>query len=89
MPVAVVVLSEAAENVPREDISASLQTTLETANAKAESHERISNMVIVGDEWTIENNLLTPTLKLKRDKLEAKYGDLIGQGFSAAIVWER
>ena len=46
-------------------------------------------MFIVGGQWTIENDLLTPTLKLKRDKLEAKYGDLIGQRFSEAIAWER
>ncbi len=88
-PVAVVVLSETARHVPKEDIRASLQTTLEAVNAKAESHERILNMVIVVDEWTTENDLLTPTLKLKRDKLEAKYGELIDQKFSDAIVWER
>ena len=87
-PVAIVVLSETAQHVPREDIRASLQTTLEAVNAKVESHERISNLVIVNDEWTTENDLLTPTLKLKRDKLEAKYGELIGQKFSDTIAWE-
>ena len=88
-PVAVVVLSETAQQVPKEDVRTSLQTSLEAVNAKAESHERMSNMLVVDDEWTIENDLLTPTLKLKRDKLEAKYGELIDQRFSDTIVWER
>ena len=87
-PIAVVVLSEAAQYIPKEDIKTSLQTTLDKVNARLESHERMSNIVIVDDEWTIENDLLTPTLKLKRNILEKKYSQLIGQKFSEAIVWE-
>jgi long-subunit acyl-CoA synthetase (AMP-forming) len=87
-PIAVVVLSEAAQYIPKEDIKTSLQTTLDKVNARLESHERMSNIVIVDDEWTIENDLLTPTLKLKRNILEKKYSRLIGQKFSEAIVWE-
>ena len=87
-PVAVVVLSEAAQYIPKEDIKTSLQTTLGKVNDRLESHEKMSNIVIVDDEWTIENELLTPTLKLKRNILEKKYSQLIGQNFSEAIVWE-
>ncbi len=42
----------------------------------------------VNDEWTIENDLLTPTLKVKRNKLEDKYKELISRQFSAQIAWE-
>jgi long-subunit acyl-CoA synthetase (AMP-forming) len=87
-PLAVVVLSEAARKSPREVIRSSLQTTLNKVNARMESHERLSNIVIVNDEWTIENELLTPTLKLKRNELEDKYEQLINQQFSEQIVWE-
>jgi len=87
-PLAVVVLSETAQKQPREDIKSSLQTTLNKVNAKVESHERMSNIVIVNDEWTIENELLTPTMKLKRNELEDKYKPLINQQFSEQIVWE-
>ena len=87
-PLAVVVLSEAAQYVAKEDIKSSLQTTLDKVNSKVESHERLSNIVIVNDEWTIENELLTPTLKLKRNKLEDKYSELISQSFSEPVAWE-
>ena len=87
-PIAVVVLSEAAQFEPKEDIKGSLRATLDKVNARIESHERMSNIVIVNDEWTIENDLLTPTLKLKRSKLEDKYSQLISQQFSEQIVWE-
>ena len=87
-PLAVVVLSETAKYIPQEDIKSSLRTTLDKVNARVESHERLSNIVIVNDEWTIENDLLTPTLKLKRNKLEDKYKNLISQRFSEQIVWE-
>jgi long-subunit acyl-CoA synthetase (AMP-forming) len=87
-PLAVIVLSETARNMPKEDIESSLQSTLNKVNSKLESHERLSNIVIVNDEWTIENELLTPTLKLKRNQLEDKYKQLISQQFSEQIVWE-
>jgi long-chain acyl-CoA synthetase len=88
-PIAVVVLSEAAIYIPHGDLRKSFKATLESINATLESHEKMSNIVIVKDEWTTENNLLTPTLKVKRDKLEEKYGPVIGQNFSESVVWEK
>ena len=88
-PLAVVVLSETAKYISKEDIRASLEETLDKVNAALESHEKMSNIVIVDDEWTIENELLTPTLKLKRGDLEDKYKRLIGQKFPEKIAWER
>ncbi len=87
-PVAVVVLSEAARHLPRENIEKSLGQTLADTNAHLESHERLSNVLVVGDEWTTENGLLTPTLKVKRDQLEARYQSVISRTFSAPISWE-
>ncbi len=87
-PIAVVVLTEAARTMPNSDVVKSFRETLESVNSTLESHERMSNIVIVNDEWTTESGLLTPTLKVKRDKLEDKYGTLISQPFSQPVVWE-
>ena len=87
-PIAIVVLSEAAQGLPRESVEFSLRATLIDVNNHLESHERMSNIVVVADEWTTENDLLTPTLKVKRDKLEEKYGALISRNFTSAVAWE-
>lgn len=87
-PIAVVVLSETAKYIPKDDIRTSLRTTLDKVNDRLETHEKLSNIVIVDDEWTIENELLTPTMKLKRNELEEKYKDLIRRQFSEAVAWE-
>jgi len=87
-PIAVVVLAQGANSQTEEGIRSSFKATLEAVNITLESHEKMSNIVIVKDEWTTENDLLTPTLKLKRDKLEDKYGPVISQPLSQAISWE-
>jgi long-subunit acyl-CoA synthetase (AMP-forming) len=87
-PVAIVVLSEAAQHLPKETIDESLETTLTDTNNHLESHERLSNMLIVNDEWTTENGLLTPTLKVKREQLEARFLSAVDRKFSSPIAWE-
>ena len=81
-------LSETAKYISKVDIRASLEETLDKVNAALESHEKMSNIVIVADEWAIENELLTPTLKLKRSDLEDKYKQLLSQIFPEKIAWE-
>lgn len=85
-PVAVVVPSRAAMEMSREDVDDSLEATLHTVNRMLESHEKLSTLFVVDDPWTVENELLTPTMKIKRDKLEARYADLIRQE-GGTIVW--
>ena len=82
-PVAVVVPSATAG---RDEVDDSLKSTLREVNAMLESHERLSTIFVVKDTWTIENGLLTPTLKIKREKLEARYTELIREG-GATIIW--
>lgn len=40
-------------------------------------YARIDGVVRIGEAWTVENGLLTPTLKPKRNKIEARYKDQI------------
>ena len=87
-PIALVVLSEAARNLPRENVETSLEATLGETNKHLESHERLSNMLVVSDEWTSENELLTPTLKVKREQLEGHYSAAIDLEFRRPIAWE-
>jgi long-subunit acyl-CoA synthetase (AMP-forming) len=87
-PVALVALSEAARHLPKNDVEKSVQATLLDVNEQLESHERLGRVIIVNDEWTTENGLLTPTLKVKRDVLEQRYRPLLDEQHAAFVVWE-
>ena len=39
-----------------------------------DKHERLRQLVVVKDNWAVENGFLTPTLKIKRDVIESTYG---------------
>ena len=72
-PIALVILSDRGREKTKEDLISSLEKTLEVVNPKLEKHEKIHNIIIVKEEWTIENNLLTPTMKIKRNAIEKIY----------------
>ena len=72
-PIALITLSEYGKSRPVEDVYASLETTLNIVNPKFESHERLKKIVVLDKEWTIENNLLTPSMKIKRNEVERLY----------------
>ncbi len=85
-PVAVIVPSAAAMEMSREDVTSSLKATLHEVNDMLESHEKLSTLFVVDDPWTIENDLLTPTMKFKRDKLEERYAEMIREE-TGTVAW--
>lgn len=87
-PVAVVIPTAAAREMPCEDVDSSLEATLHAVNDMLESHEQLSTLYVIDDPWTVENELLTPTMKIKRDKLEARYADVIRQEGGAIVRCE-
>ncbi|WP_440888638.1 AMP-binding protein [Vibrio sp. WZ-1] len=58
-------------------------------NKELESHEQIKGVLMIQDPWSIENGILTPTLKIKRHALEQKYHE-IGHNWPKGemVVWE-
>lgn len=86
-PIALLVLSEDARAKDKQEISASLLATLESVNAKLDSHERINNMLVLVEEWSIENDLLTPTLKVKRHVIEERFKEVILAKHTDKVVW--
>jgi len=47
--------------------------------AKLAGYERISNVLLENEPWSIENDLLTPTFKIKRNAMCKKYKEPILQ----------
>jgi len=52
------------------------QEEIDTFNAKFGNWERIKRFEITPEAWSIENEQLTPTLKLKRKNIKARYQGL-------------
>ena len=72
-PYALVVLSKSArDEVARspETVTKALAALREEINTSLDHHEHLQTIVVASEPWTIENGLLTPTMKLKRGAIE-------------------
>ncbi len=76
-PVAVLVLAPESRGQDWAGLKAELLENLETINAKLEPHERLSHLFVTDDEWSPDNGLVTPTMKVRRDAVEARYLPLL------------
>ena len=54
-----------------------MRKVLDVFNKNLAPHEQIKQFRLVVDEWTPNNGLLSPTLKLRRGPLMDKYKDII------------
>ena len=72
-PFALVVLSEIGQSKEKRAVESELKDVLAIVNKDAMKHEQIKKVIVVKEEWTNANQLLTPTLKMKRTALSEKY----------------
>jgi len=72
-PFVLVGLSETGKAMPAVHVTELLTKTLGDYNRGAMEYQKIKKVIIIKEEWTNENGLLTPTLKMKRNALSAKY----------------
>jgi long-chain acyl-CoA synthetase len=74
--VMVAVLTAEAQQKGEDEVHASIVETVHSVNDKLEKHARIGAVILTREPWTIENEVLTPTLKIKRDNVEQKFGEI-------------
>ena len=77
-PLGIVMLSaEAAAQATdagyRSKLEASLQQHLKQINVGLDPHEQLQCIVVVTTPWTVDNDLITPTFKVKRNRIEDVY----------------
>jgi long-chain acyl-CoA synthetase len=68
-----------------ERVIARYQREVEEHNQKFGKWERVKTFEITPEEWTIQAEHLTPTLKLKRRNIKARYQDLYNKIYGAKI----
>ena len=59
------------------DLINAIQKDIDIYNEKFGQWEKIKTFKLTPEAWTIENGLLTPTMKLKRKAIQSKYQHLI------------
>ncbi|MCJ8318722.1 MAG: AMP-binding protein [Colwellia sp.] len=88
-PIALIVLNETlARNRKDAEITKGLYQTLLTVNNQLESHQKLDLLLICKDTWSIDNDLLTPTMKIKRNVIEEKYNNTLTMKLSGEVIWE-
>lgn len=89
-PIALVVVSELGKAKSKEELAKSLLGTVDELNPKLENFEKIAKVIIMEEDWSVDNGLLTPTLKVKRNRVEGIHMDRYGQWFASPdkVVYE-
>ncbi len=59
----------------KKSVEQTILDQLTEVNTTVSKHERIGAIIVTSEPWTIENGVLTPTLKIRRDEVEARYGE--------------
>ena len=93
-PIGLAMLNEAAAKKSadpsgRIELEASLTEHLTALNVTLDPHERLGCLVLMIEAWTVDNDLVTPTFKVKRNRIEdvfaMQYENWVGVG--KQVVW--
>lgn len=89
-PVVIVTLSELAQAKSRDELNKAISEHVTNLNKALLNHEKICGVVVSKDDWLPETGLVTPTLKVKRNKVEERYAGLMEEISKSndMIVWE-
>jgi long-chain acyl-CoA synthetase len=69
-PIALITLSELGKMKTKEALSNSLIESVKSMNPSLEKHEKIEKVVVMKEDWNVNNGLTTPTMKVKRNSIE-------------------
>ena len=93
-PLGVVMLNPQAaarvgDNGARGALEQSLSAHLSQINAALDPHEQLDCLVVVTEPWTVDNGFITPTFKVKRNRIEEVYAPRYESwvGARKAVVW--
>ena len=89
-PIALVVVSELGKPKSKDELEKSLMGTVKELNPSLENFEKIAKVIIMDEDWSVDNGLLTPTLKVKRNRVEAIHKDRYAQWLESPdkVVYE-
>ncbi len=89
-PIALCLLSEIGKKSDKDLVESRLLEDLKNCNAEKANYTKLSTIIILSDDWSVENQLLTPTMKVKRNKVNETYSEKYQFWHEAdeSIIWE-
>ncbi|MFC5409528.1 AMP-binding protein [Larkinella bovis] len=89
-PIALIVLSETGQKAEKDEVSQSLEETLNTLNPSLHTYQRVKKAVIVKEPWTVDNDMMTPSLKIRRKIIESRYQPKLQPWLEReeTVIWE-
>ena len=89
-PMALVCLSDNGKRKTKDEVIKNFTESLDSINPSLEKFEKIEKIVIMKETWTIANNKITPSLKVKRNEIERihlpKYPEWYDK--PGTVIWE-
>jgi long-chain acyl-CoA synthetase len=83
-PMALLTLSETGRKTSIEELHTELKNMLKDINSSLDAHEKVYKIIVLKEQWLVENNLLTPSLKIKRNEIEKRYAAFYENWFDTA-----
>jgi long-chain acyl-CoA synthetase len=80
----------ARDSAQRSVLEASLADHLAAVNAPLDPHEQLDCLVVVTQAWTVDNGFITPTFKVRRNRIEEAYAPKY-EGWVAErhrVIWD-
>jgi long-chain acyl-CoA synthetase len=83
-------IAKAADPEGRKALEVTLAAHMKAINDKLDPHEQLDCLVLVTTPWTVDNGFITPTFKIKRNRVEEVYGANYERwiGVRKKIIWE-
>ena len=81
--------TQAADAAGRRQLESSLAEHLKSVNETLDPHEQLECLVVTAEAWTVDNDLITPTFKVKRNKLDERFAALYEkwEGTRHRVIW--
>jgi long-chain acyl-CoA synthetase len=82
-PIMLVIPSASGRQKSKAQLAESLLQSILEINPTLEKHEKIEKAVVMKEDWTLENGLMTATMKLKRSQVEKIHMPMYRSWFNA------
>jgi long-chain acyl-CoA synthetase len=84
-------VAQADDAARRAALESSLIEHLSAINATLDPHEQLHCLVVATTAWTVDNDLITPTFKVKRNRIDDTYASHYErwEGMGQKVIWSK